>query len=78
MFTKSGLLLSIYTVKSLNLGMHHKSVKYGIYIGLDQPVFLCLQKYANVLHDMFGLMEFLELMVQVKVNYCVSLCSLDM
>ena len=34
--------------------MCHKSDKYGIHIGLDQAVFLCLQKYTTVLHDMFG------------------------
>ena len=47
----------------------------NIHIGFDLAVFLCLQKYANVLHDMLRLMEFLEPMVQVKLNYCVCVCS---
>ena len=47
----------------------------NIHIGFDLAVFLCLQKYANVLHDMPRLMEFLEPMVQVELNYCVSVCS---
>ena len=47
----------------------------NIHIEFNLAVFLCLQKYTNVLHDMLRLMEFLELMVQVKLNYCVFVCS---
>ena len=36
----------------------NKSKCSNILIGLDLAVFLCLQKYANVLHDMLGLMDF--------------------
>ena len=35
----------------------------NFHIGLDLAVFLCLQKYANVVHDKLRLMEFLEPMV---------------
>ena len=35
----------------------------NVHIGLDLAVFLCLQKYANVVHDKLRLMEFLEPMV---------------
>ena len=49
----------------------------NIHIGLDLAVFLRLQKYANVLHDKLRLMEFLEPMVSVKLNYCVCM-FLDM
>ena len=35
-----------------------KSKCSNILIGLDLAGFLCLQKYANVLHDTFGLMDF--------------------
>ena len=32
----------------------------NVHIRLDLAVFLCLQKYSNVVHDKLRLMEFLE------------------
>ena len=41
------------------------------YIGMDLAVFLCLQKYANDLHDKLRLMEFWS----QWLDYYVSVCS---
>ena len=51
--------------KSVGQGLYIKLNKdktkcRNIHIGLDLAVFLCLQKYANVLGDMLRLMEWFE------------------
>ena len=62
-----------YAGQGLSIKLNKDKTKCrNIHIGFDLAVF---QKYANVLHDMLRLMEFLEPVVQVKLNYCVSVCS---
>ena len=56
------------TRQGLSIKLNEDKTKCrNIHIGFVLAVFHCLQKYANVLHDMLRLMEFLEPMVQVKL-----------